>query len=122
MNVQPLKQINPAAILRNYGFSGKISKGTVYVKGLISLGNRLGLNWSPLAKEIHWKGWIWKDDAGEEKAEREAKLNKMIDDIRAIGAKERKKVIQLVKKYQAKFKESSNCKEAFGEFLNEYAG
>ncbi len=58
----------------------------------------------------------------QDKAERQQKLNKMIDDIMAIGAKEeRKKVVQLVKKYQEKYKDT-HFKMIFEDFLKDYKG
>jgi len=31
---------------------------TYYVKRLPELGKAMGLNWSPMAAEVEWRGWV----------------------------------------------------------------
>lgn len=60
-------QVNPWDVLRNYGWEINTNcyvdslEGIVIVKGLQKLGKKLGLKWSPMATEVHWRGWIWKE-------------------------------------------------------------
>jgi hypothetical protein len=53
----------PDRILSMSGLDGKVDweERTVYVRGLATLGEKLGMNWSPLAEEAEWGGWRWRD-------------------------------------------------------------
>ena len=54
---------NPYKTLEMAGIAGMVDwpEHVVYVDNLQKLAEHLGMNWSPLAVEVEWRGWKWRN-------------------------------------------------------------
>ena len=58
-----MKISDPNRTLEMAGIHGMVDwpEHVVYVDNLQKLAEYCGMDWSPLAKEVEWRGWTWKN-------------------------------------------------------------
>jgi len=54
----PNKTLEIAGI---YDFIVDWEAGVVYLDNIQKLAEYCGMNWSPLAEEVEWRGWTWRN-------------------------------------------------------------
>ena len=58
-----MKITDPNKTLEMAGIEGIVDwlEHVVYVDNLQKLAEYCGMNWSPLAEEVEWRGWTWRN-------------------------------------------------------------
>ena len=59
-----MKITNPDKTLEMAGISNFVidwEESVVYLDTMQKLAEYCGMNWSPLANEVEWRGWIWRN-------------------------------------------------------------